>query len=298
LEATLFGRETTDNPPFTNAGTWFVYNNKTFNSGLGWYREGALSPWSFLLAMEGALFIRGGSARRLGARARPYAVFPFVSQPLQPATAEEVGKKAAGEFWAPLWEQPATLGEVNSLFQRGLARVGGRAATAPHEFAVAALAAGADAGVTHFIRFELRQTTSSQVYEALPRQTFAIGKALNVLDKSSPSVLLSEFLGWRWFDRLPKEPARRDSNKKFSGLRGSRKTPTPGATCCCASPKPKRVLTEVSSSASPAGRCRGCRRLGCRASFPALRPWKSVSPSRLHHSERAAIVRPSATCLV
>jgi len=220
LEATLFGRETTDNPPFTKAGTWFVYNNKTFNSGLGWYQEGALSPWSFLLAMEGALFMRGGSGRRLGARARPYGVFPFVSQPLQPAAAEEVGQKAAGEFWAPLWEQPATLGELSALFHRGLARVGGRAAAAPHEFAVAALAAGADAGVTHFIRFELRQTTSSQVYEALPRQTFAITKALNVLDKASPSVLLSEFLGRRWFDSLPYEPARRDSNRTFSGLRG------------------------------------------------------------------------------
>jgi CRISPR-associated protein Csx17 len=221
LEATLFGRETTDNPPFTNAGTWFAYNNKTFNSGLDWYREGALSPWSFLLAMEGALLVRGGSGRRLGARARPYAVFPFVSQPLQPAAAEEVGQKTAGEFWAPLWEQPATLGEVRVLFQRGLARVGGRAAAAPHEFAVAALAAGADAGVTNFIRFELRQTTSSQVYEALPRQTFAIAKALSSApDKASPSLLLSEFLGRRWFDSLPYEPARRDSNKKFSGLRG------------------------------------------------------------------------------
>jgi CRISPR-associated protein Csx17 len=221
LEATLWGRETTDNPPFTNAGTWFAYNNKTFNSGLAWYRDGALSPWSFLLAMEGALLVRGGSGRRLGARARPYAVFPFVSQPLQPAAAEEVGQKTAGEFWAPLWEQPATLGEVRVLFQRGLARVGGRAAAAPHEFAVAALAAGADAGVTDFIRFELRQTTSSQVYEALPRQTFAIAQALSSApDRASPSVLLSEFLGQRWFDQLPREPARRDSNTKFSGLRG------------------------------------------------------------------------------
>ncbi|HTS19610.1 MAG TPA: type I-U CRISPR-associated protein Csx17 [Verrucomicrobiae bacterium] len=221
LEAALFGRETAQSPPFSNAGTWFVYDNKTFNSGLNWYREGSLSPWSFLLAMEGALLVRGGSGRRLGARAQPYAVFPFVSQPLQPAAAEEVGQNTKGEFWAPLWEQPATLGEVRVLFQRGLARIGGRAAAAPHEFAVAVLAAGADAGVTQFVRFELRQTTSSQVYEALPRQTFAIAKALSsVPDEASPSVLLSEFLGRRWFDLLPREPGPRASNKKFSGLRG------------------------------------------------------------------------------
>jgi CRISPR-associated protein Csx17 len=219
LEASLFGKQTTEMPPFTNGGTWFVYNNKTFNSGLDWYREGSLSPWSFLLAMEGALFVRGGSGRRLGAVSRPYAVFPFISQPLSPSANEDVGQKTAGEFWAPLWEQPATLGEVRALFLRGLARLGGRAATAPHEFAVAALAAGADAGVTHFVRFELRQTTSSQVYEALPRQTLAV-RACTAGCATQPSALLEGFLGRRWFDKLPPEPARRDSKVRFSGLRG------------------------------------------------------------------------------
>ena len=96
--------------------------------------------------MEGALLVRGASSRRLGHRTRPYAVFPFISQSLQPETESEVGQKAAGEFWAPLWDNPATFGEVRALFQRGLARLGGRAAIAPHEFAVAALARGTDAG--------------------------------------------------------------------------------------------------------------------------------------------------------
>jgi CRISPR-associated protein Csx17 len=219
LEASLFGKQTTEVPSFTNAGTWFVYDNKTFNSGLDWYREGSLSPWSFLLAMEGALLLRGGSGRRLGSRARPYAIFPFICQSLSPATNQDVGQKMEGEFWAPLWEQPATLGEVRILFQRGLARLGGRAATMPHEFAVAAMAAGADAGITHFVRFELRQTTSSQAYEALPRKTFAVSPRADNRDSHSSS-LLEAFLGNRWFDTLPYEPARPDSKTRFSGLRG------------------------------------------------------------------------------
>ena len=220
LQATLFGTESTGNPRLTNAGTWFVYNNKTFNSGLDWHREGTLSPWSFLLAMEGALLIRGGSGRRLGARARPYAVFPFVSQPLQPATPEEAKAKVHGEFWAPLWETPATLAEIQTLFHLGLARIGGNAASCPHEFAVAALTAGADAGVTHFARFELRQTTSQQVYEAQPREIFAVGKRYDSNEPASPSVLLSEFLGKNWFDCLPREPGSSDTQKKFRGLSG------------------------------------------------------------------------------
>jgi CRISPR-associated protein Csx17 len=219
LNAALLGDDVASLPEFKIGGTWFVYNSERFNSGLSWSRTGILSPWAFLLAMEGALLVRGGSGRRLGARARPYAVFPFISQPLSPSANEEVGQKTAGEFWAPLWEQPATLGEMRALFQRGLARLGGRAATAPHEFAVAALAAGADAGVTHFVRFELRQTTSSQVYEALPRQTFPL-HSQSVGEHIPPSSLLERLLGRNWFDSLPYEPARRDSKVKFSGLRG------------------------------------------------------------------------------
>lgn len=219
LEASLFGKQTTELPPFTNAGTWFVYDNKTFNSGLEWYREGSLSPWSFLLAMEGALLLRGGSGRRLGSRARPYAVFPFISQPLSPATNQDLGQKIEGEFWAPLWEQPASLGEVRMLFQRGLARVGGYAASAPHEFAVAAMAAGADAGIIHFIRFELRQTTSTQVYEALPRGNFTVSFTSDQSD-SQNATFLEAFLGKHWFNNLPYEPARSDSKTRFSGLRG------------------------------------------------------------------------------
>lgn len=221
LESSLLGKQTTELPSFTNGGTWFVYDNKTFNSGLEWYREGYLSPWSFLLAMEGALLLRGGSGRRLGARARPYAVFPFVSQPLNPVASTDVGQKLVGEFWAPIWEQPATLGEVRFLFQRGLARIGGRAAVAPHEFAVAALAAGADSGVTQFIRFELRQTTSRQVFEALPRQKFAVQQNVGITNNGQTATLLEPFLGKHWFDMLPQEPARSDSKLRFSGLRGS-----------------------------------------------------------------------------
>ena len=219
LECTLMGNSSVHTPNFKNGGTWFIYNSEAFNSGLRWSRGGFLSPWSYLLALDGALMVRGGSGRRLGSRARPYAVFPFISQPLQPASDSDVGQKAPGEFWAPLWTQAATFPEVRALFQRGLARLGGRAASAPHEFAVAALAAGTDAGLSGFLRFELRQTTSSQVYEAIPRGEF------NVADKQQQesahsSTALMEILGPRWFDRLPREPARKGSKQRFTGLRG------------------------------------------------------------------------------
>ena len=130
LDATLAGQADRGMPDLRGGGTWFVFANKTFNSGQGWYREGQLSPWSFLLSMEGAFLLVGGVNRRLGSGSRPYAVFPFVSEPSQPETDGEIGL-ARAEFWAPIWNNPATLGEVKMLLHRGLARLGGRAAQAP-----------------------------------------------------------------------------------------------------------------------------------------------------------------------
>jgi len=223
LDTTLFGTPNVGIPDLSNGGTWFVHANKMFNSGQGWYREGLLSPWSQILATEGAFLLVGGVNRRLGSRSRPYAVFPFVSEPCHPATDGEIGLSRA-EFWAPLWTFPATLTEVRSLFQRGLAKLGGRPAQAPHEFAVAAVSAGVDSGVAEFARFELRQTTSSQVYEAIPRPRIRVQSGRNSCQTASgeisPSPLLVHLIESRWMDRLPFEPRKSNQKGKFVGLRG------------------------------------------------------------------------------
>jgi len=212
LRSTLFGNSVESLPNLNSAGTWFVYANKTFNSGQDWYREGHISPWSFLLALEGALLLIGGVGRRLGSRARPYAVFPFVTDRPSPTSSDEVGL-ARAEFWAPLWVQPANLAEIRILLQRGLARIGQRVAQAPHEFAIAALAAGVDAGIETFVRFVLRQTTSSQVYEALPRERVKVREARN-----RESDMIVPLLPW--LERLPYEPRDSKQKGKFKGLRG------------------------------------------------------------------------------
>ncbi len=210
LAATLDGLDSFELPPIESAGTWFVFANKASNTGQTWFRKGRLSPWSFLLAIEGALLLGGDVNRRLSARARPYAAFPFVCDPAIPRNSGEVGM-SKGEFWAPLWECPATILEVRQLLKRGLARIGKRSARAPHEFAIAALAAGTDAGITEFIRFELRQTTSAEVHEAVPREHVRVGG-----DGIPASKLLLKLDNW--LCRL----GRFDNNRegRFHGLLG------------------------------------------------------------------------------
>jgi CRISPR-associated protein Csx17 len=212
LVYTLYAEGTPGLPVLKATGTWFVFANKTFNSGQSWYREGRLSPWSFVLAMEGAVLLRGGVGKRLGSNSKPYAAFPFVSDLASPAVEGEVGMATKGEFWAPLWAGPASLPEVIGLLERGMARIGSRAAKAPHEFAIAALAAGVDAGVSAFVRFSLRQTTSSQVFEAIPKSHIDVNR------DGRGSSLVQPLL--TWMERLIPDPRDRKQKGKFQGLKG------------------------------------------------------------------------------
>jgi CRISPR-associated protein Csx17 len=190
LGAALAGADDVELPGISSAGAWFVFANKSFNTGQKWFRDGRLSPWSYLLAVEGAFLLVGDANRRLGAKARPYAVFPFVCDPAQPTTEGEVGM-LKGEFWAPLWDNPATPVEVRHLLRRGLARVGRRSAHAPAEFAVAALGAGTDAGVSGFARFELRHTTTTDYCrEAIPREHVKVGS------EPTAARLATEIVDW------------------------------------------------------------------------------------------------------
>lgn len=225
LDATLKNTSDVPLPKLTSAGTWFPQANKMFNTNQGrgsheskkeakqrWYRDGQLSPWSFLLALEGALLLTGGVAKRLSANARSYAVFPFIADRPSPLSESEVGTVEA-EFWAPLWKHPTSLPELCALLERGQARIGQRTAKAPHEFAVAARSAGVDAGVDAFVRFALRHTTSSQVYEAVPGERIKVG-----VPSSADSELIQQIIPW--LDRLPYEPRDSKQRGKFKGLRG------------------------------------------------------------------------------
>jgi len=194
-------------PDLPSTGTWFVQANKSFNSGLAVAREGQLSPWSYMLALEGALLLAGGVNKRLGSSFRPYGVFPFVSEAPAPSSESELGD-ATAEFWAPAWTTPARLSEVVLLLRRGLARVGTRAARAPHDFAAAALTAGTQAGVDSFYRFTLRRTTSGSTYEAV---TAGIAKVRQKdLAGSGAVIKIAD-----WADKLPRDVATKQTSRYY-----------------------------------------------------------------------------------
>lgn len=216
LKATLYGNVDFEPPEAKAMGTWFPSANRTYNTGqsLKFYREGRISPWSALLALEGSLILIGGVNRKLSSSSRPYAVFPFVSEAASPIREGEIGQHEA-EFWAPCWERPMLLSEAQLLFKRGLARIGNRSASQPHEFALAIKTMAIDSDIGNFRRFQLQHTTNSNLYESLTGENIVIGEG-------DTSGLVEEIISplLPWLERLPYEP--RDSKKKgkYVGLRG------------------------------------------------------------------------------
>ena len=212
LDNTLFGIDT-NLPELKATGTWFVHANRTYNSGqANIFREGKLSPWSFLLALEGSLLFVGSVEKRLTNTARAYATFPFIASPGNPSNEKSSRVRREGEFWAPLWETPATIIEISGLLHRGLARLGQKNASSPHEFGIAVLNHGVDAGVSGFAPFELRETTTSQVFEAIPKDIVHVQE--NDWNRTAAELILELA---PWINRLPGE---RKKEKGFLGLRG------------------------------------------------------------------------------
>lgn len=200
-----------------NAATWFSQANKLYNTGQKAFRDGFLSPWLMVFACEGIPFLSGGTSRRLGAKARAVAAFPFVTNASAPGTSGSAGRDTA-ELWAPAWERPMTASEVVGLFRRGRAEISARSAQTPGAFASAVLQRGVDAGITGFRRFVLGWTTAPDYVEPRYQGTIATPGSDNRSVRALSSTLkrVTALIDQHGFPRDRKVGQR----WRFEGLRG------------------------------------------------------------------------------
>lgn len=214
LRAWLMGETVAWMIPGIAGASWFSTANKLYNSGQRAYREEPLSPWAMALACEGLPFFAGAASRRLGARTRRQAAFPFICRAAAPTVSGETGRDR-GEVWAPIWERPMTLPEVRALFQRGRAEVNGRGANTPAAFAAAIVRRGVDAGIAGFARYALGATTSAQTFE--PRHEGVIFvRNCNAEGSGARPQTVERIL--KLLQCLPADQAGR--RRRFVGLRG------------------------------------------------------------------------------
>jgi CRISPR-associated protein Csx17 len=147
------------------------------NSGNGFEGRATGNAWDLLLGIEGSLMLAGAASRRLGVRDADGASFPFMTPfgATLSAGAGAIGladeATARGEFWAPLWTRPASLGEVAGLFREGRAVVQRRNARTSLDFARAIAQIGSSRGLDAFDRHTFQKRNGKMFLGvALPRQ--------------------------------------------------------------------------------------------------------------------------------
>ena len=184
IEASLYGGAFS---ALKNPGGQFSPGGWGPNSTNGFEDESLVNPWDFVLMIEGALVFAGAPVRRLSSESQAKAVFPFTVDMAAAGygtpTAAEYGSSARAEFWAPLWDRQATLGEFLHIATEGRAQLGRRQASNGTDFVRAISGLGIERGISSFQRFGFLQRTGIDGVFAATIGRFAIRgqPAANVL---------------------------------------------------------------------------------------------------------------------
>jgi CRISPR-associated protein Csx17 len=129
--------------------------------------DGMANPWDLVLAVEGALALAAGAARR-GSGASGTASAPFtVSRTAAGYGSAVAGENGRAEIWLPLWARWTTLPELETVLREGRAQVGRTSASSGLEFARAAAELGVARGISAFERYAVLER-AGQSNLALP----------------------------------------------------------------------------------------------------------------------------------
>ena len=127
------------------------------NASVGFNDDSLSNPWDYVLMFEGALMFAGAAARRLSAQGTSKAVYPFTvdnsAAGYGTSSDSEYGDSSRAEFWAPLWNRPTSLRELERLMSEGRAQLGRRQVSSGSDFARAVTGLGTERGVSEFQRY-------------------------------------------------------------------------------------------------------------------------------------------------
>ncbi|WP_373649406.1 type I-U CRISPR-associated protein Csx17 [Schlesneria sp. DSM 10557] len=172
-----------------------VCNNLQKNAILGQFDPGAVeravNPWDYVLMLEGALAFATATVKRLESSTKGCLSYPFCVRAAgigygSSAASDEGSSRA--EMWFPLWSNPCTHSELQSLLSEGRVQVNGRPARNAIDFARSVSTLGIARGVDQFIRFGFH-ARNGLAYFAVPLGRFEV--------KPQPQVnLLCELDNW------------------------------------------------------------------------------------------------------
>ncbi len=170
---------------------------KSYNQGAGWVTEDyPFCPLDYLLAVEGALAMRGATSKTLNARSRTRAAFPFVFEAAETMTDEKgTALKLASSFWFPIWTRPTGYQELQSFILDSQARLSSKDCRFSSDFGRAIRSQGVDAGFFAFQEFRFKLKGANVPWTTAGRFVTCTGSAAaSVLNELLAPVDESGFL--------------------------------------------------------------------------------------------------------
>lgn len=248
LEASLFGEgQQITRVLGGTGGPYFPGAIKRYATGSSWVHEkdAAISGWDFLLAIRGALLLRGAVRGFRGSR-RSYSSFPFVFR----GSPVKAGGKLfiVDEIFLPTWseDRPRTLAELRMQIRQFQARVGGsELASTAADFRRAVQGRGVAGGFDRFHRFVLERRKPGQrqpAVQAVARGATVVGEGATDL-----RVLLARLDESGWLDQI--EQPHIPTQKKDEQLLLAAREIHDAIHACADDPTPERhvaVLAELS----------------------------------------------------
>ena len=182
---------------------------KAPNADVGFQGDRLTNPWDYVLMFEGALMFAGAAARRLSPQSRTKAVFPFTvdnsAGGYGTATESEYGDSSRAEFWAPVWDSPASFRELSHLISEGRAQLGQRQVATGTDFARAVAGLGTERGISQFHRYGF-MVRNGLAYLAAPLGRFRVQQDNNTVDGANVLFDLDQ-----WIDRLRRQLSGRNA---------------------------------------------------------------------------------------
>ncbi len=157
IRAALFGDESPQLVKNQSNGFFNPGSVGGANASVGFNADSMTNPWDYVLMFEGALMFAGAAARRLSAQGTSKAVYPFTvdnsAAGYGTSSDSEYGDSSRAEFWAPLWNRPTSLRELERLMSEGRAQLGRRQVSNGSDFARAVTGLGTERGISEFQRY-------------------------------------------------------------------------------------------------------------------------------------------------
>lgn len=160
-----------------------------YNASNGFTGEPLMNPWNTILQLEGAVLFSASTVRRLEGSGDIYSSLPFTVAPAAIGEAVELfdeapkgAKRRTAEMWLPLWRQPATSRELETVLREGRITLHRRSVRNGFECVRALTSLGSSRGIEQFQRFVFLKR-SGDAFFALDKGRF------NVMDSAYASLV-------------------------------------------------------------------------------------------------------------